>query len=110
MDDRLRAQRETCFRICRGVFLRRPNGWALAGTVVAILTVTVGGVAAYWSQSNVADTRVTRIEERTNAGRERLERVERKLEEIDRRLQSNQDVVLRALRALRQDLGYQPNP
>ncbi len=104
LEERISAQRETCYRICSGLWIRKPS----IPYMLTMLTIACGAIYAFWSVTAASQQRITTIEIHQIATDSALVSLRSAVYELKSGLENSQDQVVQELKALRKDLKIRP--
>lgn len=104
LDERFRDQRESCYRICSGLWIRKPT----LPMLLTALTIVCGAVYAFWSTTAASQQRITTIEIRQVTTDSAIVGLRGSVDDLRTSIDTRQDLVVEELRALRRDLRIGP--
>lgn len=104
IDERLKNQRESCYRICSGLWIRKPS----IPLLMSALTIACGAVYAFWATTAASQQRITTIEFRQVATDSAIVNLKASVDNLKTSIDTSQDEVVEQLRALRNDLKIGP--
>ncbi len=106
INEMLEKHRESCHEIIKATYAKKPSPIVQIGTIIATLGVLVGTVVAYWAKESVQDQFKTATEINISAVREKNGEQDKRLENLEKIIPQNQEMIMKELRALRDDISY----